>query len=146
MLYGIVLISTILWRRQWRLTPVLLPGKSYGRRSLVDYSPWGRKESNTIEQLHFHFSTEQQSESALCIHTSPLSFFFLNRKKSSKNLIIYTRERLRKTKYLWSYSVLMSSAQPRQLIPSSWKTILVNTLLFSLLATWTICKSSNDLD
>ena len=30
------------WRRQWHLTPVLLPGKSHGRRSLVGSSPWGR--------------------------------------------------------------------------------------------------------
>ena len=31
-----------LWRRQWHPTPVLLPGKSHGRRSLVGCSPWGR--------------------------------------------------------------------------------------------------------
>ena len=37
-------------------TPVLLPGKSHGRRSLVSYSPWGLEESDTTEQLHFHFS------------------------------------------------------------------------------------------
>ena len=37
-------------------TPVLLPGKSHGWRSLVGCSPWGRKESDTTEQLHFHFS------------------------------------------------------------------------------------------
>ena len=30
-----------------------LPGKSHGRRSLVGYSLWSRKESNTTEQLHF---------------------------------------------------------------------------------------------
>ena len=36
-------------RRQWHLTPVLLPGKSHGWRSLVGYSPWGRKESDMIE-------------------------------------------------------------------------------------------------
>ena len=36
-------------------TPVLLPGKSHGWRSLVGYSPWGLKESDTTEQLHFHF-------------------------------------------------------------------------------------------
>ena len=42
-------------RGQWHPTPVLLPGKSHGRRSLVDCSPWGREESD-IEQLHFHFS------------------------------------------------------------------------------------------
>ena len=44
------------WRRQWHPTPVLLPGKSHGWRSLVGCSPWGRTESNTTEQLHSHFS------------------------------------------------------------------------------------------
>ena len=42
-------------RRQWHPTRVLLPGKSHGRRSLVGCSPWGRKESDTTERLHFHF-------------------------------------------------------------------------------------------
>ena len=44
------------WRRQWHPTPVLLPGKSHGRRSLVGCSPWGRWGSDTTEWLHFHFS------------------------------------------------------------------------------------------
>ena len=44
------------WRRQWHPTPVLLPGKSHGRRSLVGCRPWGREESDTTEWLHFHFS------------------------------------------------------------------------------------------
>ena len=43
-------------RRQWHPTPVLLPGKSRGWRSLVGCSPWGREESDTTERLHFHFS------------------------------------------------------------------------------------------
>ena len=46
----------ILRRRQWHPTPVLLPGKSHGRRSLVGCSPWGRQESDTTERLPFHFS------------------------------------------------------------------------------------------
>ena len=37
-------------------TPVLLPGKSHGQRSLVGCSPWGCKESDMTERLHFHFS------------------------------------------------------------------------------------------
>ena len=41
---------------QWHPTPVLLPGKSHGWRSLVGCSPWGRSESDTTERLHFHFS------------------------------------------------------------------------------------------
>ena len=40
----------------WHPTPVLLPGESHGRRSLVGCSPWGLKEPDTTEQLHFHFS------------------------------------------------------------------------------------------
>ena len=47
--------SSVLLRRQWHPTPVLLPGKSHGRRSLVGCSPWGHKESDTTERLHFHF-------------------------------------------------------------------------------------------
>ena len=43
-------------RRQWHPTPVLLPGKSHGRRSLVGRSPWDREDSDTTERLHFHFS------------------------------------------------------------------------------------------
>ena len=43
-------------RRQWHPTPVLLPGKSHGRRSLVGCSPCSREESDTTEWLHFHFS------------------------------------------------------------------------------------------
>ena len=42
--------------RQWHPTPVLLPGKSHGWRSLVGCSPWGLEESDTTEQLHFHLS------------------------------------------------------------------------------------------
>ena len=50
------LFSNMGQRRQWHPTPVLLPGKSHGRRSLVGCSPWGRKESDMTERLHFHFS------------------------------------------------------------------------------------------
>ena len=49
-------LSKHLWRRQWHPTPVLLPGKSHGWRSLVGCSPWGHQESDTTERLHFHFS------------------------------------------------------------------------------------------
>ena len=38
---------------KWQPTPVFLPGKSLGRRNLVGYSPWGHKESDTTERLHF---------------------------------------------------------------------------------------------
>ena len=43
------------WRRKWQPIPVLLPGKSHGRWSMVGYSPWGRKELDMTEQLHCLF-------------------------------------------------------------------------------------------
>ena len=42
--------------RQWQSTPVLLPGKPHGRRSLEGCSPWGHWGSDTTKRLHFHFS------------------------------------------------------------------------------------------
>ena len=55
--------SPICWRK-WQPTPVLLPGKSCGWRSLVGYSPWGYKELDPTEWLNFHFhfllSVEQE--------------------------------------------------------------------------------------
>ena len=47
-------VRKILWRRKWQPTPVFLPGKSHGPRSLVGYSSWGRKESDTIDHTHTH--------------------------------------------------------------------------------------------
>ena len=45
-------------RRQWHPTPVLLPGESHGQRSLVGYSPWGRKESDMIELMSTHVRSQ----------------------------------------------------------------------------------------
>ena len=45
-----------IWRRRWHPTPVLLPGKSHGWRSLVGCSSRGRKMSDSTERLHFQFS------------------------------------------------------------------------------------------
>ena len=42
-------VGKILRRRKWQPTPVLLPGKSHGWKSLVGYSPWGCKELDTTE-------------------------------------------------------------------------------------------------
>ena len=49
-------------RMQWHPTPVLLPGKSHGQRSLVGCSPWGPKESDMTERLHCRFSLSCMGE------------------------------------------------------------------------------------
>ena len=70
--------SNLLWvckafsrRRQWHPTPVLLPGKSHGRRRLVGCSPWGRWELDTTQWLHFHFSLSCTGEG----NGNPLQYF-----------------------------------------------------------------------
>ena len=47
--------SELCQRRKQQHTPVLLPGKSHGGKNLVGYRPWGCKELDKSEQLHFHF-------------------------------------------------------------------------------------------
>ena len=42
------------WRRKWHPTPVFLPGKSHGQRSLAGCSPWGHKEPDMTDQLSTH--------------------------------------------------------------------------------------------
>ena len=49
-------ILAIVAEKAMEPTPVLLPGKSHGQRSLVGCSPWGCYEPDTTERLHFHFS------------------------------------------------------------------------------------------
>ena len=47
-------VGKVSWRRKCQPTPVFLLGESHGQRRLVGYSPWGRKESDIIEQLSMH--------------------------------------------------------------------------------------------
>ena len=57
------------WRKQWQPTPVFLPGKSHGRRSLVGCRLWCRTESDTTEQLQFH-----ALEKEMATHSSILAW------------------------------------------------------------------------
>ena len=70
MVFPVVMYGCL--RRQWQPTPVLLPGKSHAQRSLVGCSPWGHEESDTTEQLHFHFSLSCIRETAT--HSSVLAW------------------------------------------------------------------------
>ena len=54
-------VGEILWRREWQPTPVFLPGESHGRRSLVGYSSWGRRESDTTERPSTHSTLNYKS-------------------------------------------------------------------------------------
>ena len=75
--YSFVWTCYIIRRRQWQPTPVLLPGKSQGWRSLVGCSPWGSEESDSTERLHFHFSLSCTGEE----NSNPLQYCCLENPK-----------------------------------------------------------------
>ena len=59
-------VRKIPWRRKWQPTLVFLPGKSQGQRSLVGYSPWGCKESDTTEQTEHAHTYHQHLAHSRC--------------------------------------------------------------------------------
>ena len=64
-------VRKILWRKKWQPTAVLLSGKFHGWRSLVGYSPWGRKESDMTEWLQFHHLSNLQIKTLLTLWGFP---------------------------------------------------------------------------
>ena len=53
------------WRREWQPTPIFLPGKSHGQRSLVGCSPWGHKELDTTEATNPNTDTHTHTQDVL---------------------------------------------------------------------------------
>ena len=73
-------VGKIPWRRKWPPTPVLLPGKSHGSRSLVGYSPWcGVTRSQTSPSFLPSFNTEDRIECLLYINNSDKAVCRLNK-------------------------------------------------------------------
>ena len=58
--------------------PVLLPGKFHGQRSLVGYRPWGCKELDTTERLHFASLGNVQKENQSPLASSPILLSYMN--------------------------------------------------------------------
>ena len=79
-------VAEIPWRRKWQPTPVFLPGESHGLRGLDGYSPWGRKESDMIEQLSTH--TRKNLKEEVSVHLSGRGFLWWShfKRKGTQNL------------------------------------------------------------
>ena len=61
------------WRRKWQPTPVLLPGKSHGERSMAGYSPWGRKKLSNFTSLHYELEVGKLGTTYIhCVYTISL--------------------------------------------------------------------------
>ena len=75
-------VRKIPWRRKWQPIPVFMLGKSYGQRSLVDYSPWGCKELDMTERAltptHTHTHTIKMYQCELYGYISKISCNYKN--------------------------------------------------------------------
>ena len=60
-------VRNIPWKRKWQPTPVFLPGKSHGWRSLAGYSPWGLKELDMTERARAHTHTHTHTHTHIFI-------------------------------------------------------------------------------
>ena len=67
-------VRKILWRRKWQPILVLLPGKFHVWRSVVGYSPWGLKELDTNERLHFTSKLGKKYVKAVYCHSIYLTY------------------------------------------------------------------------
>ena len=65
------------WKRKWQLTPVVLPRKSHGQRSLVGYRPWGLKELDMTEQLSLTHSLQDGERTRFVILSQPVWYFVM---------------------------------------------------------------------
>ena len=68
-------VRKISWRRKWLLILVFLSGKAQEQRNLVGYSPWGLKESDTIEQLR-ESVLSQNTHTHIHTHTHKISLLY----------------------------------------------------------------------
>ena len=70
-------VRKIPWRRKQQPTPVFLPGRFQGQRSLASYSPWGHRESDTTERPHVHMLLLAKLRTLWVSPVFPLMFFLL---------------------------------------------------------------------
>ena len=94
-------------------TPGLLPGKSHGQRSLVGYSPWGRKESDTTERLHY----SPVLRYSLCLQLFCRFGDMCKEKLAAKDTISLSE--ISATTNTWSY-LRMRKRVCRQVLPTLW--------------------------
>ena len=70
------ILLCVYWSRKWQPTPVFLPGKFHGQRSLVGYSPQGHKEGDTTQHAHCITGNSHMFFSKMSMQILCLFFFF----------------------------------------------------------------------
>ena len=103
------------WRKKWQPTPVFLPGKSQGQRSLVGYSPWGHKELDTAEHACIQIVTIWPKKKKSCFSYSLLSISHLSptmRYQDECLRLVAGIERVQFSSVQFSRSVMSDSLRP----------------------------------
>ena len=116
-------VRKIPWRRKWQPSPVFLPGKSHGQRSLVGYSPWGRKESDMTECSCTHTYTNIHVHTHTHTHVLPRS-----KPKSYRQFKELCEDSLPKTPH--PLNALTSTCIQAQHTSRSWNCIDSEPLMF----------------
>ena len=82
-IYKISKISKIPWRRKWQPTPVVLPGKSHGQRSLAGYSSWGLRVRHDLATKQQHNGVLTSEATRVCYYKKYASMLSLRKQFSS---------------------------------------------------------------
>ena len=97
------------WRRKWQPTPVFLPGKAHGQKSLVGYSPW-----RVAKSVRHYLATKQQQQYLTHAPSSPACFFLVSRWQAENKLVLDFAEALTGADILKLIPVVMSK-EPQHL-------------------------------
>jgi len=82
-------LGKIPWRRKWLPTPVFLPGKLHGQRSLAGYSPWGHKELDMTKRLTFHSCHQRDENTGPKVRKPPKHDMTESQGRSSRHICLY---------------------------------------------------------
>ena len=94
-------VGKVSWRRKWQPTPLFMPGKSHGLRSLVGYRPWGHKELDVTEWLHFlslFFWTSKSLWMVDCSHKIKKCLFLGRKSITNLDSVLKSRDTILLTK------------------------------------------------
>ena len=110
---GSIWVRKIPWRRAWQPTPILLPGESHGRKSLLGYGPWGDKESDVLKQLSMHTHKQHIYSVFLVSEINPIVCY----SRQAQNLSTEKESCLFLCVFLWAGKSLPEALQLTPLPP-----------------------------
>ena len=90
-------VKKIPWRRKWQSTPIILPGKSHGQRSLVGFGPWDHK------RVRYSLATKQQNKGDIYYHKTSSIIGFGGRGKRDEVVNVTRNSEQESPSLVWWY-------------------------------------------